>query len=174
MRNNWFFFTNLDIDGGYQHIFPADPNLSQGFGAQFLSQFGSLVDVSVYHTNHFITSGNLALQETLSYISKFAGTIFIWSSTRSNFNIFRKLSSNLRGTNPTNNLSSTLIEHVTASRQKPFRLHFGPGSDLGSGIPVFFAKIASSIFRFLGKQVKCHPFPVLSLAASLVPPFDNL
>lgn len=175
MRNNWFFFLNLDIDGGYRHIFPTNPNFSQGFGAQFLSQFGSLVDVSLYHTNHFITCESLALQETLSYISKFAGTLFIWSSTRSNFNIFRKLSRNSQGTNPRNNLSSTQIKHATSSRQKPFRLHFGPGSDVESGIPVFFAKIVSSTLRFLWKQVQQNQaFPVLSLAAALVPPFDNL
>jgi len=175
MRNSWLFFTNLDIDGGYQYIFPTETNLSQGFEAQFFLQFGSLVDISFHHSNHFITSGSLALQETLSCISKFAGTLFIWSSTRSNFNIFRKLSRNARGSSQRNNPSSTHIKHVTSSRQKPSRLHFGSGSDAGSGVPVFFAKLASSTLSFLWKQVqKNRAFPVLSLAAALVPPFDNL
>lgn len=164
MRNNWFLFSNLDIDGGYSNIFPADPNLSQGLGAEFLS-----------HSNHFITSGSLALQETFSCISKFAGTLFIWSSTRSNFNIFRKLSRSSRGSIPRSNLFSTQIKHAISSRQEPFWLHFAAGADAGSGIPVFFAKLASSTLRFLEKQVQKHPtFSVLSLAAALIPPFDNL
>ena len=175
MWNSWLFFTNLDIDLGYQYIFPTETNLSHGFGAQFLSQFGSLVDISSPHYNHFITSGSLALQETLSCISKFAGTLFIWSSSRSNFNLFRKLSRNSRGSSQRNKLSSRQIKHVNSSRQKPSRLHFGSGSDAGSVVPVFFAKLASSTLSFLWKQVrKNQAFPVLSLAAALIPPFDNL
>lgn len=174
MRNNWLFFTNLDVDAGYQHL-PIDPNLSQGFGAQFLSQFGSLVDISLCHSNHFISSGSLALQETMSCVSKFAGAFFIWSSTRSNSNIFRRLSRNSHGSSQRNNLSSAQIKHASSSRQKPSRLLCGSGSDDGFGFPVFITKLASSVISFLWKQVQNNQaFPVISLAAALIPPFDHL
>lgn len=175
MRADWLFFTNLDIDGGFQNMCPTEPNLSQGFGSQFLLQFGSLVDNSLHHSNHFITSGGLALQDTLSCISKFAGTFFIWSSSRSNFNVFRRLSKISRGPSQRNNLPCTQIEHVSSLRQNPSVLHFGFGPDGGPGFLAFISKLASSALSFLWKQVHNNQaFPVLSLAAALVPPFDNL
>nr|QBF29384.1 chalcone isomerase [Crocus sativus] len=175
MRNNWVFFTSFDIDGGGHYTFPTDSQLSQGFGANLLSHFSSLVDLSLHHSSHFVNSGSLALQEAFSCMSKFAGAFVLWSSTRPNSNIPRKSSSKPRGSTSRNYQSSAPIKHVTASRKGPVELLFSSGSDAGFATPMVFAKLARSAFWHLWKHVEQNKFfPVLSLSAALVPPFDNL
>lgn len=172
MRNNWIFFTNLDLDGGYQYSFPAESQFLQGFGAHLLSQFGSLVDLSFNHSTHFVSSGSLAFQEAYNCISKFAGAFVLWYSNRPN--ILCKFSSKPLGSR--NYLSSSPIKHVTSSRQSPAGMFFGYGSDAGYAAEMFFVNLARSTMWHLWKQVEQNKsaFPILSLAAALIPPFNNL
>lgn len=171
MPNNWLFFSNLDTDGGYHDLLSSKPNLTQGLGAHFLSHFGSILDISFNHSNQFIESGSSALQESFSFLSKAAGTIFIWSSTKSKSNKFSKLSRNSQGScNGKKVSSSAQYKLDTALGHKPSMVEFGFGSEAA-----IFTKLASSTLNFLYKQVrKNHAFTILSLAVALVPPFDNL
>ncbi|KAG1334305.1 putative pre-rRNA-processing protein ESF1 [Cocos nucifera] len=175
MKNNWLFFTNVDIDGECPYIFPTEFQLSQGFGLNILSQFGSLVDSSFHRSNQIYVSGSLALQEAFSCMSKFAGALFVWISTGSNSNLLRKLSGNGYGSSSTFNQSCTKIKHFTCSSRNLAGLHSGSGSNNELAIPVLLAKFVNSTIGRMWKEVEQHrAFSVLSLAAALIPPFDNI
>lgn len=175
MKNSWLFFTNLDIYGEYPCIFPMESQLSQGFGLNILSQYGSLVDSSFYRSNQIYVSGSLALQEAFNCISKFAGALFVWLSTGSNSNLLCKLSGNAHGSNAISSQCCTQIKHFTSLRQNLARLHFGSVSNKELAIPVLLGKFVNSIIGRLWKEVEQHhACSALSLAAALIPPFDNV
>lgn len=175
MKNSWLFFTNVDIDGECPYTFPTEFQLSQGFGLNILSQFGSLVDSSFHRSNQIYVSGSLALQEAFSFMSKFTGALFVWISTGSNSNLLRKLSGNAYGSNSIFNQSCTQIKHFTCSSQNLAGLHAGSGSNNELAIPVLLAKFVNSTIGRMWKEVEQHhAFSVLSLAAALIPPFENM
>ncbi|KAH7655419.1 Chalcone isomerase protein [Dioscorea alata] len=170
MRNSWLFLTNLDFDGGYRYSGPID--FSEGLGGHLLSHFYSLVDNTLCHSSHFCTAGSSAVQEAFCCISKYAGALFLWLSASSKSNVFRNLSGgNSHGSRPRNVHSSMQIKHVSSCRKHPFGFHFGPPSSAGPAIQFFFTKVAGSTIKRLWKEVEA--LPVLSLAAAIIPPFDN-
>ncbi|PKA49579.1 Fatty-acid-binding protein 2 [Apostasia shenzhenica] len=165
----------MDRNGGRPYIFSIDSDISQGPGAYWLSQFCSFVDMSLYSSNHLFNSGSLALQEALSCISKFAGVVFVWLSSSSKSSTGRRtLRSDHGGSNSCDYQSHSQIKQYTC-RKKIEGLHFNAKPDVQSAITLAFAKLANSTAKRLWKELgQTQAFPVLSLAAALIPPFDNL
>ncbi|XP_020582442.1 fatty-acid-binding protein 2 isoform X2 [Phalaenopsis equestris] len=165
----------MNFDDGNPHIFSMDSNVLNGFGVNYLSHLCSLVDFSLLNSNHLVISGSGALQEAFNCISKFAGALFIWLSTCSNPGRGRKILRSIsRGSNIKNHKACSEIKHI-ARTNKIKILPFFSGADLHSVIPFVFSKFANSTATRLWKEFgSCQAFPVLSLAAALVPPFENL
>ncbi|XVF89011.1 hypothetical protein PTKIN_Ptkin19aG0097100 [Pterospermum kingtungense] len=151
MQNNWFFFMDLD-GGGSPHILPMEPFVSNGLGAHLLSQFSSFVDSSLHHSKHLYVPGSLAFREAFSCMSKFAGALLFWFS----------------GT-------SAKVKHIASCKNNVEGFHFASESRGQFVTPFVFGKISSYAIRHLfGKVEALQSFPLLSLAAALIPPFDNL
>lgn len=165
----------MNLDDGSPHIFSMDSNMLEGFGVNYLSHLCSIVEFSLLNSNHLVSSGSIALKEAFGCISKFAGALFVWLSTGSNHSSGRKISRNIsRGSNVTNHQVLFQIKHITCTN-KIKGLHFFSGSDLQSAIPFVFSKFANSTTRRLWKEFgQCQAFSVLSLAAAVIPPFENL
>ncbi|XP_077236360.1 chalcone-flavanone isomerase family protein [Tasmannia lanceolata] len=154
MRNSWLFFTNLDFDGGCQYIFPIDSHL--------------------YNSRYLYIPGSLALQEAFNCMSKLAGALFFGISCGSNSSLLRELSGNGHGSKPRDCQSCPQVKNTTPSRPNIAGLQFGYRR-AESAAPAVFGKIVCSTIRHLWKEVEqLQSFPILSLAAALVPPFDNL
>ncbi|KAG8375769.1 hypothetical protein BUALT_Bualt10G0134700 [Buddleja alternifolia] len=162
MGNNRLFF--IESDGGSSGIFPMDPLLPH----HLLCQITSFVDNSRY----FYVHGSLALQEAFSCMSKFAGALVLWFAGGSNSSINKKFLGDHIGYHSS---TSTQVKHISSVRHD-FRGFFWKSRyRRKSAIPVLFSKISSSAMKQLCKDAEwLHSFPVLSLAAALVPPFTNL
>lgn len=155
MRNSWLFFINLDFNGACPDIIP--------------------IDSYIYNSRYFHISGSVALQEAFSCISKFAGTLLFWISRGPNSNVRRKLSHNPQGSRPANCQSSSQAKHIMSGKHGHMGLCFASRSIAESATNVFFGKIMNSTIRHLQKEVEqLQSLPMLSLAAALVPPFENL
>lgn len=159
----------MNFDNGSSYNFFMDRNISEGFGVNCLSHLCSFVDLSLHNSNHLVSSGSIALQEAFGYLSKFAGALFIWISTGSNPNSGRKMSANM--SHESNLKNHQVCHHVNRVNG----LHFLFGLELQSAIPFIFGKFTNSTARRLLKEFGQYQiFPVLSLAAALIPPFENL
>lgn len=160
MGNGWLFF--MDQDGGSQYIFPAEPSMSHSFGVQIISQVSSFVDNS------------LALQEAFNCISKFAGVLLFWFSSGSSSNTNSKVSRYPHGSRSGSSKPSMQVKHIISSRRSFTGFRFSFKLKGQSAAPVFLSKVISSTVRHLCELEQLQSIPVLSLAAALVPPFDNL
>ncbi|XP_047327821.1 fatty-acid-binding protein 2-like [Impatiens glandulifera] len=153
MRHNWSVF--LDPDGGSSpYILPADPIVSHSF--ELLCQIGSLVNNSINNSRYLYSHGSLALQEALSCISKFAGTLLLWCASRSNSNFCHGLSRN------SSTVQSTTITSTRNNNLLGFRFDFNSKGEISN--PVILGNGAQEFYSF----------PIFSLAAALIPPFDNI
>uniref|UniRef100_A0A5B7AAM5 Putative fatty-acid-binding protein 2 n=2 Tax=Davidia involucrata TaxID=16924 RepID=A0A5B7AAM5_DAVIN len=163
MQNNWLFF--MDLDGNSPYIFPMEP-----FAPHLLSQISSVVDSSLYHSRYLYVPSNLALQEAFNCISKFAGALLFWFAGGSNSTIYR---GNSHGSNHRSYKSYPQVKHITSTRQNLSAFHINSGLKGESSNQGFFGKILSFNLSHLCKEAEqLQSFPVLSLAAALVPPFD--
>lgn len=116
------------------------------------------------------------LQEAFRFISKFAGSLSIWLSTQSDFNLLHKVPADVFGSIPSHSESCAQIKRVASSRQNLAALHFVFGSDNKYAIKAYLTKLASSTLSFFCEEVRVHHgfgLPILSLAAAFIPPFDN-
>ncbi|PNS92694.1 hypothetical protein POPTR_018G048500v4 [Populus trichocarpa] len=173
MRNNWFFF--MDLDGESQYMFPLEPLLSQGFGANLFSQLSSFVDNPLHQSRFLHVPGTMAFQEALNGMSKLAGGLIFWFTSASSSNLSRQISGNQISPTPGSCRSSAQVKNSTSTRCDLAGLGFGFVSKVESSPPVVSSTISSFVMRLLlGEAERLQSFPVLSLAASLVPPFDNL
>ncbi|OVA10340.1 Chalcone isomerase [Macleaya cordata] len=171
MRNNWFLF--MDLDGRSPYIFPTEPLLPHSCGSHLLSQIGSLVDNSLHHSRCLYGPGSLVIREAFNCISKFTGALLFWFASGAKSNLHHKLSGSKHGSKPGNCQSCSQAKWITARSLVP--LHFGTRSRAESAPFMCFSKIVASTIRYLGKDVEqLSSFPLLSLAAALIPPFDNL
>ncbi|XP_010526033.1 PREDICTED: fatty-acid-binding protein 2 isoform X2 [Tarenaya hassleriana] len=152
MRNNWMFF--MGPDGGSSYILPMDTFLPHGISSQLFS--------------HLHIPGSLAL-EAFSCVSKFAGALLCWIS---HANLRREIASSQWDSASKSCNSSTQAKRFTF-RQPDFNgFHFNMGSKDIHGV---FGKISrSSIQHLFNESERLHSFSVLSLAAALVPPFNNM
>ncbi|CAM8895374.1 hypothetical protein QQ045_026986 [Rhodiola kirilowii] len=157
----------MDFDGGLPHFLPAYPLVANGFGIHLLSQITSFVDNSLYLSGNMHDSA--ALREAFSCISKLAGGLIFWLSTRSNPKLRRKLTG---GTVDSADCRySSRLKHSVGQNGAGF----SNSLKLKSTSPVLFVKTLGSIFRNLLRDVnQLQTLPMLSLAAALVPPFENL
>lgn len=164
MRNNWLF--PMDLDGWS----PVEPLVHP----HLLSHIGSFVDNSIYHSRYFYVSGSMALQDAFNCMSKFTGALLLWFASGSNSNVNHNLPGNSYGSSTRSCKSYTQVNRITSAGHN--LAGFGRNFRLKgeSVIPVIFDKISSFSVRLLCKQAEqLQSFPMLSLAAALIPPFDN-
>eukprot|EP00262_Sarcandra_glabra_P010965 TRINITY_DN26671_c0_g1_i1.p1 TRINITY_DN26671_c0_g1~~TRINITY_DN26671_c0_g1_i1.p1 ORF type:complete len:436 (-),score=44.54 TRINITY_DN26671_c0_g1_i1:386-1693(-) len=177
MRNNWLFFTHLDLDSGYPYTFLTESHLSYGLGGHLWSQFGSFVDSSLYHSKQFYIPGSLAVQGAFSCISKFAGALLFWLSSgpNSNSNFLRSISGNSRRPSPRNCQSCMQVKRTITCSHNLAGFDFSSRSRDKSAAPLIFGKILNSTVGHFWRDVEhLQSIPALSLAAALVPPFNNI
>ncbi|XP_052210179.1 fatty-acid-binding protein 2 isoform X2 [Diospyros lotus] len=168
MRNNWLFFMDLD-NGGSPYMFPADPFAPQIFGGNLLSQISWFVDNSVYHSKQFYVPGSLALQEAFNCLSKFSGALLFWFASVSNSRTSGNFPGNSHKSKGHN--SPVRVKHITSSRHNLLGFFCNSRSKGKSS----HSKISSFTARQLQNGAEeLLSFPALSLAAALVPPFDNV
>lgn len=174
MRNNWLFF--MDLDGGSPYIFPMEPFVSNGLGAHLFSQFSSFVGISLYHSKHLYVPGTLAFPEAFSCMSKFTGAILFWFSSMSTSKLSRDISSgNQRGLESRGCEPSALVKHIFSCKNNLAGYRFASDSRGLFASPLVFGKISSYAMRsFFGEAEALRHIPLLSLAAALIPPLDNL
>ncbi|KAK6119605.1 hypothetical protein DH2020_046628 [Rehmannia glutinosa] len=165
MGNNWLFF--VEPDGGSSSIFPMDPLLPQSFGVHWLSHITSFVDNSRY----LYVPGSSVLQEAFNCMSKFAGALVVWFASGSNCNVGHKLP----GSHSSCSNSSTQVKNISSVRQDLTGFFSKSKHRRKSAIPVVFGKISSFALKQMCKEAeRLQSFPLLSLAAALVPPFTNV
>ncbi|KAI3882837.1 hypothetical protein MKX03_016633 [Papaver bracteatum] len=112
----------------------------------------------VFPTEH-IVFGSLAVHQVFSHISKFAGALLLSIASGSN------------------SISQNNVSGNSHSRHRVTGFRFCSGSTAIFNSPALFATSMNSTMRHVLKEVDNHirtSFPVLSLAASLVPPLNNL
>ncbi|WRX32939.1 Chalcone isomerase - like 9 [Theobroma cacao] len=175
MRSNWLLFMDLD-GGGSPYSFAMEPFVSNGLGAHLFSQFSSLVDCSLYHSKHIYVPGSLAFREAFGCMSRFAGALLFWFSSMSTSNLSRDISAgNQRGLKSGSCKSSAKVKHIASCKKYDAGFQFASESSGQSATPLVFGKISSYAMRhFFGEVEALQSFPLLSLAAALIPPFDNL
>ncbi|KAK1308321.1 Fatty-acid-binding protein 2 [Acorus calamus] len=151
MRNDWLHFSNHDFDGR-----------SHDFGVHLWFQIGLFVENSLHNSGQFHIMGSSAIHEAFSCMSKFAGALLFWFSTGPNSNFHRKASrNNAHCSKPTSNQSYRHVTHISLNAQDLASLNLG--------------KSASSAVQHLWKEIgQFQSSHVLSLAAALVPPLDNI
>lgn len=169
MRNNWLFPLDLDPNGGSLNMFPVEPLVS----GHLLSHISSFVDNSLYNFRYMYVPGSLALQEAFSRFSKLAGTFLFCFANGPNIN--HRLPNNSHSSNPRSCRSSTRINRVSSVRHNLIGFDCNSSRRKGeSNMPVIFGKLSRFTIRQLCEEAGQFKFPVLSLAAALVPPLDNV
>lgn len=156
MKNDWLPWMDSDPD-----IFSLEPFvLNNFFGSHnFLRSF-------MENSRNFYVPGSLAIEEAFGHVSKFAGALLFWFSggrsgpIRFGGGVCGNVT--LRVTPITNNVVG-------------FGFPFGFRSKRKSSAPVTLGKISSFAVRLFWREAKrIQKYPVLSLAAALVPPLQNL
>ncbi|XP_039051111.1 fatty-acid-binding protein 2-like [Hibiscus syriacus] len=174
MSNKWFFF--VDLDGGSPYAFPMDTFVSSGLGAHLFSQFSSFVDSSLYHSKQLYGPGSLAFREAFNCMSKFTGGVLFWFSTVSTSKLSRDISSgNQRSLKSGSCKSSSLVKHIASCKNNIAGFCFASDSRGISVAPLVISEISSYAMRnFFGEAEAFQHIPLLSLAAAVIPPLDNL
>ncbi|KAL5853625.1 hypothetical protein ACOSQ3_008743 [Xanthoceras sorbifolium] len=161
MRNDWFFF--MDLNGGNPYNLPTE-FFSHSLGGHLFSQSGYLW-----------VPGSLSLQEAFNCISKFAGALLFLFSSGSSSSLSRKIEGNQHGLKSGSCKSSTRVKHITSSGNNLAGFHFSSKLKGESANPVNFSKITNSVIRNLFREgERLQSCSVLSLAAAVIPPLDNL
>ncbi|KAL6523942.1 hypothetical protein OROMI_031037 [Orobanche minor] len=165
MGINWLFF--IKPDGGSVDSFSMDPLLPQN--AHWLTHIASFIDNSRY----LYVPGSAVLQEAFNCMSKFAGAL-VWLASSSNCNINKNLPRNHLGSNSSCYCTSTQVKHISSVRQDLNVFFWKSRHRRKSATPVGFGKITSSALKQICKEAeRLQSFPVLTLAAALVPSFTN-
>ncbi|KAK6927208.1 hypothetical protein RJ641_005799, partial [Dillenia turbinata] len=150
MRNNgWIFFMNGDT--GSPYLLPSDPLLLNGFG--LLAQIHPLVDSSINTFRHT----SLSLREAFRCISKFASSSFFGFSARSALNAARKFPD--ASIQSSCKISTQINKDIASFGHTLMEYYFN------------YNYTTQHMFKYAAKLQK---FPVLALAAAMVPPFNNM
>lgn len=161
MRNDWLRWMDSDPE-----IFPLEPFAFHDFlGSQLLR---SLVD----NSRSFYVPGCSALEEAFGHVSKVAGALLFWFSGGSSSNAVRNVARGQPrfGASTMNVKAKPVITNNVAGFGFPFR-----SKKRKSSSPVTLRKISSFAVRLFWREAKrIQSYPVLSLAAALVPPIQNL
>lgn len=162
MRNNRLSFK--DLNGGSPYILPTEPFLLHSLGCHIRSQISSLVDNSLHQTRSMHVPGSVALQETFHSISRVTNAIVYWFASGNASNLGQRIVGNLPGSESGSCKFATLVRQISSG-----------ASSKEFVSPELFNRIASFILRHLSKETdKLRSFPMLSIAAVLVPPFGTL
>lgn len=173
MRNNWLWF--MDLDGGSPYFFPVEPLAVNSFGGHMFSQITSFMDNSFYQHRHLSMPGSLAIEGAFNHIAKLAGALLFVFSRGSSLNMTTEIPGDPHGSKPRSSRYFLQVKHITSSRQNLKKFCFSFRSQGESGMPVMFGKISSFVSKLLFREAeRLQSFSVLSLAAALVPPLDNL
>ncbi|KAK8597629.1 hypothetical protein V6N13_095029 [Hibiscus sabdariffa] len=150
--------------------------VSSGLGAHLFSQFSSFVDSSLYHSKHLSVPSGLAFREAFSCMSKFTGALLFWFSSMSTSKMSRDISSgNQGGLKSGNCKTSALVKHIVSCKNNIAGFCFASNSRGLPATPLVIGKISSYAMRnFFGEAEALQHIPLLSLAAALIPPLDNL
>ncbi|KGN55383.1 fatty-acid-binding protein 2 isoform X2 [Cucumis sativus] len=170
MRNNWVFF--IDLDGGSPYILPIEP-----FGGHLFSHISSFMDNSLFQSRNLYMTGSLALQEAFNCFSKIAGALLIWCSSTSTANVTREIADDLHGSNSRSFKNFSEVRGIRSGRLGSGGFHFSFNLDKELSNPIFLGKLGSfaSKLKLLGKEAgKQQLHPLLTVAAALVPPLNNL
>lgn len=145
-------------------MFPVEPLVNPNL----LSNISSFVDNSRY----FYVSGSMALQDAFNFMSKFTGALLLWFASGSSSNMHHKLPGDHVGPNTGRSRSYMQVNRFTGHNLNGFSRSFRLKGE--SSIPLFLGKISSFSVRQLYKHAEqLQNFPMISLAAALIPPFNN-
>ena len=173
MRNNWLWF--MDLDGGSPYIFPMEPLALNSFGGHMFSQITSFMDNSFYQHKHLFIPGSLAIEGTFNHVAKLAGAILLVFSKSSSLNMTREILGDPHSSKPRSYRSFSQVKHITSTRQNFKKFCFGFRSQGEFRMPVIFGKISSFVSKILFREAeRLQSYSILSLAAALVPPLDNM
>ncbi|XP_022941337.1 fatty-acid-binding protein 2 isoform X1 [Cucurbita moschata] len=173
MGNNWVFF--IDLDGGSPYILPVEPFSSHRFGDHLFSHISFFMDNSLYQSRNLYLAGSLALQEAFNCFSKIAGALFLWCSSTSSANMTREIAGDLHGSNSRSVKNLTEVRSIRSGRIGSRGFHFSFNLGMKHSKPFFLGKIGGFATRLLGKEAgRQQLHPLLSVAAALVPPLNNL
>lgn len=162
MRNNWLF--PRDHDGWSSYMFPVEPLVNPSL----LTNISSFVD----NSRCFYVSGSMALQDAFNCMSKFTGALLLWFASGSSSSINYDLPGNHTGWNTGRCRSSMQLNRFTGHSLAGFSHSFRLKGE--SCVPLIFEKIS----RFSAEQLYKHAkqlqtFPMISLAAALIPPLNK-
>ncbi|KAJ8527102.1 hypothetical protein K7X08_029579 [Anisodus acutangulus] len=162
MRNNSPNFMNGDWASS--EMFPIDPLMSY---ANILSHISLIVDSS----RNLYVPGSQALQEAFKCFSKCAGALLVWFASGSNSRVNNQISGGHQGSR---SRMSIQAQQTASSRHNFMELFWLSRCKGKITIPVIFSKVSKFTMKQMYKEAKhLQSIPVLSLAAVLVPPFDN-
>ncbi|KAH9653081.1 Fatty-acid-binding protein 2 [Citrus sinensis] len=161
MGNNWFF---MDFNGGDPYILPTEFFLARSLGDHLFSQ-----------SSYPYVPGSLALQGAVNCISKFTGAFLFWFTSGSSSNLSRRIAGNQHGSKIGSYKSSAQVKQITSTGHNLTGFHLSSNSESEYACPVVFNKVSSSAIRRLFREGgKLHLSSVLSLAAAVIPPLDNV
>ncbi|KAI9107137.1 hypothetical protein K1719_022665 [Acacia pycnantha] len=169
MKSDWLPF--MGSDEVHPDIFSLEPFVFHNLGTHLFSQLHSFADNSIYHSRNLYAPGSLALQEAFNRISGLAGAFIVWfcSGTSS------KITEDLAGSQYRISGAFMQIKPISSVRHNLVGFHFSFRSERKSIGPKALVKISHSAMRLFWREVKrLQSYPVLSLAAALVPPIQNL
>nr|XP_043627196.1 fatty-acid-binding protein 2 [Erigeron canadensis] len=149
----------MDLDEGRPNLFP----LEAFSPSRYLYHMSCLVDNSPYTSRNWFKPESVCLQETYSCISKFTGTVLLWSANGSHSNVCPRRSD---FSSETSHASSMKHNHPRFSiKYKRKALE----------IPKLFNKFSRfAVKQLLGKAKDLQFISAISLAGNLVPPLDNM
>lgn len=161
MGNNWFF---MDFNGGDPYILPTEFFLARSLGDHLFSE-----------SSYLYVPGSLALQGAFNCISKFTGAFLFWFTSGSSSNLSRRIAGNQHGSKIGSYKSSAQVKQITSTGHNLTGFHLSSNSESEYACPVVFNKVSSSAIRRLFREGgKLHLSSVLSLAAAVIPPLDNV
>ncbi|KAJ3699154.1 hypothetical protein LUZ61_002859 [Rhynchospora tenuis] len=153
MRRDWLLLPIADQTSA-PNMISSDLQLVHGVGLNLISQVGSLVDTSLKRPKNLYTSGTIALQDSLNRLNKITGALFFWIS--------KETSSNLSHAKST--VQQSQIKHCVEKLKSN-----------GRSMQIVLGRFLNMTIGKVLRDVQLNPnYGVLSLAASTVPPFDNI
>ncbi|CAK8569880.1 unnamed protein product [Lathyrus sativus] len=160
MKNDWLPWMDSDPD-----LFPLEPFINNFLHSHFLQSF-------IQNSRTFYVPGASAIEETFGRVSKIAGAVLFWASGGGS----SVCGGSLRFGGGSGNVNMNMkVKPVIGNNVVGFGFPFGFKSKRKSSERVSLGKISSSVVRLFWREAKrIQSYPVLSLAAALVPPIQNL
>ncbi|XP_058725010.1 fatty-acid-binding protein 2 isoform X2 [Vicia villosa] len=155
MKNDWLPWMDSDPD-----LFPLQPFLNN-----FLQSF-------LQNSTTFYVPGTSAIEETFGRVSKFAGAVLFWVSGAGS----SACGGSLRFGGGSGNVNMNMrVKPVIGNNVAGFGFPFGFKSKKKSSERVSLGKVSSFVVKLFWREAKrIQSYPVLSIAAALVPPIQNL